>query len=120
MNALQINPTWKAYFGYPASAQLGALNAIYPVGKVCGLAIVTPISDRFGRRIPLLIAFIICIIGAGIQAGSVNIGMLLFSRWLLGVGTAFMAQPSPILITELAYPTHRGKVTALFNTFYVR
>jgi MFS family permease len=38
----------------------------------------------------------------------------------IGVGTAFMAQPSPIIITELAYPTHRGKVTALFNTFYVR
>ncbi|KIM94642.1 hypothetical protein OIDMADRAFT_60419 [Oidiodendron maius Zn] len=36
-----------------------------------------------------------------------------------GVGTAFMAQPSPIIITELAYPTHRGKVTSLFNTFYV-
>jgi MFS family permease len=36
-----------------------------------------------------------------------------------GVGTAFMAQPSPIIIAELAYPTHRGKLTALFNTFYV-
>jgi MFS family permease len=61
--------------------------------------------------------------------------MLVFSRWLLGmcesrcsnltqltkegVGTAFMAQPSPIIIAELAYPTHRGKSTALFNTFYV-
>jgi MFS family permease len=30
-----------------------------------------------------------------------------------------MAQPSPIIIAELAYPTHRGKLTALFNTFYV-
>jgi hypothetical protein len=30
-----------------------------------------------------------------------------------------MPQPSPIIIAELAYPTHRGKLTALFNTFYV-
>lgn len=33
--------------------------------------------------------------------------------------TAFLSQPSPILIAEVAYPTHRGKVTALYNTFYV-
>ncbi|CAI6050771.1 unnamed protein product [Clonostachys chloroleuca] len=29
-----------------------------------------------------------------------------------------MSQPSPILIAELAYPTHRGKLTALFNTSF--
>jgi len=84
MNALQIAPYWKAYFGHPVKAQLGLINAIYPVGKICGLAIITPISDRFGRRLALLLAFIVCVISAGIQAGSVNLSMLLFSRWLLG------------------------------------
>ena len=84
MNALQIAPYWTAYFGHPVKAQLGLINAIYPVGKICSLAIITPISDRSGRRIALLLAFILCVIGAGIQAGSVNLGMLLFSRWLLG------------------------------------
>ncbi|CZR55815.1 related to hexose transporter protein [Phialocephala subalpina] len=97
INALQIAPYWKKYFHHPVKAQLGLINAIFPVGKICGLAMVTPIT---------------------IQAASVNVGMLVFSRWFLGVGTAFMAQPSPIIITELACPTHRGKVTALFNTFY--
>lgn len=136
MNALQIAPYWKKYFHHPAKAQLGLINAIFPVGKICGLAMVTPIGERFGRRTALLVAFIICIIGSAIQAASVIVGMLVFSRWFLGihkpecfyltrlmrigVGTALMAQPSPIIITELAYPTHRGKVTALFNTFYVR
>lgn len=119
MNALQITPGWKSYFHHPSGAELGLMNAIYPVGKVCGLALVALLSDRYGRRLPLLVAFIICIVGAGIQAGSINMGMLIFSRWFLGFGTAFMAQPSPILISELSYPLHRGKATALFNTFYV-
>lgn len=119
MNALQIAPHWKSYFHHPAGATLGGINAIFPVGKLCGLAIVTPLSDRFGRRPLLLTAFVICMIGAAIQGGSVNVGMLIFARWVLGVGTAMMAQPSPILISELAYPAYRGKMTALYNTFYV-
>ncbi|KAH8799045.1 general substrate transporter [Xylogone sp. PMI_703] len=118
MNALQIAPFWKKHFHSPSGSQLGAINAIFPVGKICGLALVTPLSDKFGRRPVLIVAFCICIIGSVVQAVSVNLGMLIFSRWLIGVGTAFMAQPSPILIAELAYPTHRSKLTALFNTFY--
>jgi MFS family permease len=119
MNALQIDPSWKSYFNHPHGAILGGINAIFPVGKVCGLAIVTPLSDRFGRRPLLLTAFVICMIGAAIQGSSVNVGMLIFARWVNGVGTAMMAQPSPILISELAYPTYRGKLTSLYNTFYV-
>lgn len=85
MNALQIAPYWKIYFGHPAKARLGLINAIYPVGKICGLMLVTAVSDRFGRRVALLVAFIVCIIGAGVQAGSISIGMLIFSRWFLGM-----------------------------------
>ncbi|KAK1984185.1 lactose permease [Colletotrichum cereale] len=44
--------------------------------------------------------------------------MFIISRWLLGAATAFIAQPAPILITELAYPTMRGKISALYNTFF--
>ncbi|KZL84786.1 lactose permease [Colletotrichum incanum] len=40
------------------------------------------------------------------------------ARALLGFFTTFISQPSPIIITELAYPTQRGKVTALYNTFF--
>ncbi|KAK2017533.1 lactose permease [Colletotrichum eremochloae] len=44
--------------------------------------------------------------------------MFIISRWLLGTATAFIAQPAPILVTELAYPTMRGKISALYNTFF--
>ena len=33
------------------------------------------------------------------------------SRVLVGIGSMLVVQPSPMLITELAYPTHRGKYT---------
>ncbi|KAL5323936.1 hypothetical protein ACEPPN_008478 [Leptodophora sp. 'Broadleaf-Isolate-01'] len=118
MNAQQVIPTWRLYFDYPKGGKLGLVNAIFYVGKVCALPVVTILSDRIGRRKPILLGLILCIVGTVIQAAAVNYGMLVVSRYVLGAATAFMAQPSPLLITELAFPTHRGKITALYQTFF--
>jgi MFS family permease len=119
MNSLQSVTQWKAYFGHPSSGTLGLLNAIYPVGKVLALFPVTWITDKYGRKTSMGFAFLFLTIGAALQGGSINLPMLVVSRFLLGAATAFLAQPSPILISELAYPTHHGKMTALYQTFYV-
>ncbi|KAH7131286.1 general substrate transporter [Dactylonectria macrodidyma] len=118
MNALQISPTWKSFYSFPTKARLGAINAMMPAGKICGFLFVAPFSNRYGRKVALVLAFTIAVVGAGIQAGAVNFGMLVFSRWLLGFGAGVMSQPSPILLAELSYPTHRGKITALYHCFY--
>ena len=120
MNALQINPKWKSYYHYPAKAKLGAINAMMPAGKIIGFLFVAPFSNRFGRKKALVLAFGLTVVGAIIQAVSVNLGILIFSRFFLGFGCGVMSQPSPILLAELAYPPHRGKVTALYHCFYVR
>ena len=118
MNGLQTLPQWRGYFGHPNRALLGAMNAVYPVGKVCGLLPVTWISDHYGRKAPILAGFILLLIGTVIQTASQNLAMFIVSRFWIGVSTVFLSQPCPILVTELAYPTHRAKVTALYNTFY--
>ncbi|KAH7369507.1 general substrate transporter [Rhexocercosporidium sp. MPI-PUGE-AT-0058] len=118
MNALQINPNWKLYYNYPAKAKLGAINAMMPAGKIIGFLFVAPFSNRFGRKKSLVLAFSLTVIGAAIQAASVNLGILIFSRFFLGFGCGVMSQPSPILLAELAYPTHRGRATALYHCFY--
>lgn len=119
MNGLQTLKTWRTYFGNPGPSLLGAINALYPVGKLLGLYPATYLSDRYGRRRPMWVAFVVLMIGTVLQGAAQNIEMMIVARFLLGFGTAFLAQPSPVLITELAYPKHRGKVTALYNTFYV-
>lgn len=95
------------------------MNAIFFVGKVIGLPIVTLLCDKVGRRKPILFGICLCLTGAAIQTASVNFRMLVFSRALIGFSTAFMTQPSPLLIAEVSYPTHRGRITALYQTFYV-
>lgn len=63
--------------------------------------------------------FFLLILGAAIQGGAENLSMFIVARVLLGLATAFISLPSPLLICELAYPTQRGKMTALYNTFFV-
>ncbi|RBR26006.1 uncharacterized protein FIESC28_01279 [Fusarium coffeatum] len=61
-----------------------------------------------------------CIIFSILQGLAQNIHSFIIARALLGFSTSFLGQPNPIIIKELAYPTQRGKITALYNTFFVR
>lgn len=119
MNGLQTLPQWREYFGQPQGAILGAMNSVYPVGKLLALFVVTYVSDRWGRKLPIYMGLVFCISFAVLQGLSKSLESFIVARALLGFFTTFLSQPSPILITELAYPTHRGKLTALYNTFFV-
>lgn len=114
MNGLQTLPQWRLFFSHPQKTLLGTMNAMYPVGKIVGIFIVTFLSDRFGRRFPIRIGLPLLLLAAAIQGAAQNIGMFIAGRFLIGFSTAFISQPSPILITELAYPTHRGRITAVY------
>ncbi|KAH8895472.1 general substrate transporter [Thozetella sp. PMI_491] len=118
MNGLQILTQWKSFFSNPEGAILGLMNAVYPLGKVFALLLVTPLSDRYGRKLPMLIGMVAAVAFAIMQGMAQNLATFVTARALLGFFTSFMSQPSPVIITELAYPTQRGKVTALYNTFF--
>jgi MFS family permease len=109
MNGLQTLPQWRAYFGQPTAPILGTMNAIYPLGKFIRVFISAFIWDRFGRKIPMYLGLTLLILGAGLQGGSRNIPMFVIARLTLGFACSFVSQNAPILITELAYPTHRGR-----------
>lgn len=119
MNGLQTLPQWKDYFNSPTGAILGAMNAVYPAGKIVALFLVAPLADRIGRKKTIAIGCILCVAFPFMQGLAQNTATFVASRAILGFCTSFMSLPSPILVSELAYPTHRGKVTALYNTSFV-
>ena len=118
MNGLQATSSWKAYFNNPAGSKLGVVNAAQSIGSVACLPLVGYLSDRLGRRWTLFSGAVVVIIASVIQAASVNYTQFVVSRLLVGAGGMLSTQPSPMLISELAYPTHRGKFTSLFWTCY--
>lgn len=115
---LQSISFWKEYFESPTGTRLGLINGIYPVGAVCSLPITSWLCDKHGRK-PAIMAGLSCImVGAILQAASQSYAMLVVSRLVLGFASPVSQSISPILIAELAYPTHRGKVTTMTNSVF--
>ncbi|KAI9734012.1 MAG: hypothetical protein M1834_002669 [Cirrosporium novae-zelandiae] len=118
MNGLQSTAQWKSYFGHPTGSILGLVNAAQSIGSVISLPFIGILSDKIGRKMTLLAGAITIIAASIIQTASVKYGMFVFARVVVGIGSMLVVQPSPMLITELCYPTHRGKYTSLFWTLY--
>lgn len=118
VNGIQSTAAWKTFFGEPSGARLGLVTAAQSIGSVAILPFVAILSDRLGRKYTLLSGIIVVIIASIIMAASVNYAMLVVSRVIVGIGGMLLTQPSPMLISELCFPTHRGKYTSLFWTCY--
>lgn len=118
MNGLQSVSHWQNYFGQPKGATLGIFNAAYPLGGVAGVFLISPVADRYGRRVGLATGAALCCLGAALQGASTNIAMFVVSRVIIGAGSVVVAGVGSPWVTEIAHPAQRSTMTALFLTFY--
>ena len=85
------------------------------LGAVIGSALSGWLSDRFGRSRNLLLAAILLWVSALGSAFANNIGLLVFARWLGGLGVGISAMVCPLYISEIS-PTHlRGRLVTTFQ-----
>lgn len=110
-SGLQSLKQWQSYFGNPAGAVLGSVNAAQNIGCVLILPLVGWLSDRIGRKKVLFLGILGVIIASIIQATSTTLAQFIVSRLIVGAAGMLVVQPAPMLIAELAYPTHRAKYT---------
>jgi len=104
---------------HPKGAWLGFINAIQAVGGIITFPIQAFVADRLGRKYCLYFGLFFVILGAVIQTAAKDSGMFIVARFFIGSATAWFSAAA-VLITEIAYPSHRAKVTALYNCqFYV-
>jgi MFS family permease len=101
------------YFDQPKSSVLGTMNAMYPLGKLMGVLSAAFIGYRWGLKVPLTFGLVLAVTGASLRGASQTLPMFIVSRWIVGFACAFISQSAPIFVTELAYPTQRGKVMGL-------
>ena len=111
MNGLQALPQWKTFMHNPHGAYLGMVNAIQALGSCIGYPSMAQIANRWGRKKSVYVGFVVIILGVGLQTGARNREMLIASRFFVGMASGFFGAV-PVLVTETAYPTHRGKMTA--------
>lgn len=118
INSIQIIEPWLNYFDHPSGALSGIIAAIYSLGAICSLPFVPMINDNYGRRWAIFGGSWCMVIGAIIQGCSINVGMYIFARWMLGFGIVFCIVAGSSLMGELAYPKERPIMTSLFNALY--
>jgi MFS family permease len=119
MNGLQSLQQWQTFMNHPTGAWLGFINAIQAIGGLITYPVQAYIADRYGRKACLYAGLVFVTLGSGLQTGAKDTGMFIAARFFIGVASSLFSAAA-ILITEIAYPSHRGKVTALYNCqFYV-
>ncbi|KAG2141195.1 general substrate transporter [Suillus bovinus] len=118
INNLQILPGWQEYFHTPQDMKLGLINSAHSIGILSGTPFSPYVSDLLGRRAAMFIGAVVMLAGVLTQALSTNIQVFLGARLLIGFGMAFSINAAPLLISELSYPTHRGKMTSLYNSLW--
>ena len=85
------------------------------LGAVIGSGLAGRLSDKFGRSRNLAAAAILLWISAFGCSIAGNIWLLIFSRWLGGIGVGISAMVCPLYISEIS-PTHlRGRLVTLFQ-----
>ncbi|RDW57754.1 hypothetical protein BP5796_12555 [Coleophoma crateriformis] len=118
MNGLQSLDEWKGYFNQPGAHTLALLNAIQNVGQLITIPFAAYSCDQFGRKPVLIGSAFILLIGVILQAAAQNVGMFIGARCILGVGLGFNITAAPLLIIELAFPTHKSQMVSLYNSLW--
>ncbi|KAF5971481.1 hexose transporter protein [Fusarium bulbicola] len=118
LNGLQSLPQWSDFMDHPSGEWSGFINAIYFIGFFVACPPSSWLANKYGRRLPALLGFIPLAIGTGLQTGAQTEAEWIAGRFILGIPTAMFATSIPLLITEIAYPSHRSVITALTNTNY--
>ncbi|KAF4951585.1 hypothetical protein FGADI_7360 [Fusarium gaditjirri] len=108
--------TWKDQFGSPKGAFLGITNDSYPLGAIMSTPFSAYISDRFGRRLCIIIGNFIMIIGVIFQCASTDIETFIGGRIIVGFGITLALAAAPVLISELVHLRHRVLFGSLYNT----
>ncbi|KAF7530861.1 hypothetical protein G7054_g9452 [Neopestalotiopsis clavispora] len=115
MSGTLAQPSFIAEFlsGADALQRTDGLFGGFLAGATVGTVLQAPISNRFGRKIANSTAAVICIISGALLSGSVNYGMLCFSRTLNGIGAGMVIANSPVYMSEVAPPRTRGLLVGL-------
>lgn len=118
MNGLQSLGQWQEAFNHPTGGKLGLLSAIQFTGSLCALPFSPYIIDGLGRRTAIILGAFIMLAGVFIQTASQNVGMFIGARFMIGFGLTPAQSASPMLITEIAYPTQRAPLTSVYNSLW--
>ncbi|KAK4211615.1 general substrate transporter [Rhypophila decipiens] len=100
------------------NSKLAILVNMFNIGSVLSFFITPFIADNYGRKRAIQIGCAIMVVGSFLTAFSTGYGMYMGGRFMLGFGNSLSQMSSPLLLTEICHPQHRGPVTAVYNCLW--
>ncbi|KAL5000853.1 general substrate transporter [Aspergillus recurvatus] len=95
--------------------QNSLVNSGMPLGAVGGALILSPCNEYLGRKWSIIISLILYTIGAALEAGSINYGMMVAARVILGVGVGLEGGTVPVYVAETVERRIRGNLVSLYQ-----
>jgi len=96
-----------------STAGQSLVAGIVLVGAVLGAMVAGSLSDRFGRRLVILVTALAFVIGALLSAAAGSVGTLVEGRLLIGIAIGVASMLTPLYLAEIAPAASRGAVTSL-------
>jgi len=120
MNGLQALPKWNKFMENPTGAWLGFINGIYWICNGLAFFVVTWTCNKYGRKAGIYAGYVLLVVGTILQTAAHNRGSFIAARAILGGAAGCFANGAPLIINEIAYPTHRAIAASCFQCgFYI-
>lgn len=97
------------------SNRASLVNAGMPLGAIAGALILSPANEYLGRRKAIILSCIFYTIGAALEAGAINFGMMFAGRFILGTGVGLEGGTVPIYVAESVPSNIRGNLVSLYQ-----
>ncbi|KAG8962512.1 hypothetical protein FRC05_005313 [Tulasnella sp. 425] len=98
--------------------ETGLLTNVQNIGGLIALPFAPLVTDGLGRRKAMFVGGTIMLGGVVLQVQSLDVAQFILARGMIGFGIAFSVNAAPLLITEVAYPTQRSTITAMYNSMW--
>ncbi|KAG6025668.1 hypothetical protein E4U19_003027 [Claviceps sp. Clav32 group G5] len=95
--------------------QNSLVNSGMPLGAVGGALILSPANEYLGRKGAIYLSLILYTIGAALEAGSINYGMIVSGRVILGLGVGLEGGTVPVYVAETVERRLRGNLVSLYQ-----
>lgn len=120
INTSQQIQLWEDFFfsDIVDNNKLGVLVNMFNIGSIVSFFITPYVTDHFGRKPAIVIGCVFMICGGCLTAFCNGYTIYIAGRFLLGFGNSLAQMASPLLLTEICHPQHRGPVTAIYNCLW--
>lgn len=107
--------TFKDYFNDPNDTTVGGIVSAFQGGAIAGTIFNMLFANMLGRRWTIFVGAAVSVLGSSLQAGAVNMPMLIVGRFIGGVAVGQLTSTIPMYAGELSDVKHRGVLSGLLQ-----